>query len=160
MIKANNAYLISYLGIQSLIPITNGSLDFSGIPSPGRQILEGVVAQWVADGNTLDLSVTPEPEPDPVADWDGFLQGFIFPGNELYTGIATPVQNSSPVTQEHWQNLRTMIMLASNLRTKEALAASWNYLKYLCATDENPLSTETVEAFEALAIQFHIMDPV
>jgi hypothetical protein len=156
MIKRNNSYLIPYKGIQTYVPISNGSLDFSGIPSPGREILQGVVDQWIADGNTLDLTTVPEPEPEPTADWQGFLAQFVFPGNETYTMIATPVQQSNnAIAQEHWANLRSLL-LSPEFRTRESVIGGWNYLKFLLGKE---LSQEAIDAFENLATQNQIILP-
>jgi len=116
-----------------------------------------VAPTW--DGTTLVggwelqeiLPVVPEPN------WDGFLAGFIFPGNEIYNGIATKVQAATPFTQEHWENLRMLIIMPGSLRTREAVISGWEYLKLLLAADNQALTAETVAAFEALATANHIL---
>jgi len=111
------------------------------------------------DGTALvggwELQEIPPVVPEP--DWDGFLAGFVFPGNGIYNGIATKVQAATPFTQEHWQNLRLILIGGGSLRTREAVIGGWEYLKLLLAADNQALADETVMAFESLAAANHIL---
>jgi len=121
---------------------------FRWVPVPPTWNGMALVGGWELEEIQL---VVPEPN------WDGFLAGFVFPGNEIYNGIATKVQAASPFTKEHWENLRMLIMLPSSLRTRESVIGGWNYLKFLLSKDGQPLTEETVAAFESLAAANHII---
>lgn len=68
--------------------------------------------------------------PTPTPNWNGLVQQFQFPGNQLYASIAAQVATSGFAAQDHWSNFKLM-MLSPSLRSTEALAAGMSYLVFL-----------------------------
>jgi hypothetical protein len=119
---------------------------------------ENAIESWTVDLENLQYvqtwtiaAIPPQP------DWDGFLTPFYVPGvGGIYDSIATSVQASTPMAQEHWANIR-MGLINSSIRTPEWLYSSWEYLKLLLSENENPLSAETIAVAETLMQRYNVL---
>jgi len=115
-----------------------------------------ITAQVTAENEGIKWDFVPEPDPIVPPDWDGFLTPFYAPGvGNIYDSIATPVQLSTPKTQEHWANFR-MGLINPIVRNPQWCFSCWEYLKYLLALDGNALSEETIAAWQSIANTYHI----
>ncbi|WP_353259213.1 hypothetical protein [Prochlorothrix hollandica] len=133
----------------------DGYPSFDSFTGQSRSIRESAWQAFLDSGDELEIIPDPTPPP-PEPDWDGFLTPFYSPGVGIYDSIATPVQASTPKTQEHWANIRVGLINPA-IRNPQWLYDSWEHLKGLLIADGNALSVEAIAAVEALMNQYNLL---
>ncbi|HEY9764571.1 MAG TPA: hypothetical protein V6D07_18735 [Trichocoleus sp.] len=78
---------------------------------------------------------------------------FTYPGNPLYASIAGKVAVSNWMAQDHFANLKTLLMTRND---PDALAAGINYLATLVEQAGHPFQAEEINSWNALVAEFDL----
>lgn len=132
------------------IPIYGVSLDESGYSIAYR---EEATNTHIQEAETILENF--EPEPDPM--WVEFLAAFQYPGNPLYSSLASKVAESGFVAQDHWANLKMLISTPA-LQNVGALAAGLSHLTTILEHAEHPVDENDIAEWNALMDEYDFPD--